>query len=94
MHVLAEKAGSAAPGSPPPSTLLAALLHMSLQTDWERNLDEYLRLHPGTTVIDRVDGIRSLQNRATMLLPLQSPGISLEVRLTLLAMSIRTCSGA
>lgn len=44
--------------------------------EWERNLEEYMRYRPDTKVIDRVDGIRTLQNRATMLHPLQGVGIS------------------
>jgi hypothetical protein len=36
----------------------------------------YLREHPEVKVIDRLDGIRTLQNRGTMLLPLQGDGIA------------------
>jgi len=46
---------------------------------WERNLQDYAHQHPGVTVIDRVDGIRALQNRATMLSVLDGQGIVLKV---------------
>uniref|UniRef100_A0A7S0RNW4 Inositol-tetrakisphosphate 1-kinase n=1 Tax=Chlamydomonas leiostraca TaxID=1034604 RepID=A0A7S0RNW4_9CHLO len=43
--------------------------------EWESNLLEYTRQHPEVTVIDHVDGIKTLQNRSTMLFPLQGEGI-------------------
>ena len=48
-------------------------------TEWERNLLEYSKTHPDVTVIDRVDGIRALQNRSTMLSVLNGEGIVLQV---------------
>jgi hypothetical protein len=47
--------------------------------DWERNLTDYCRQHPDVAVIDRVEGIRLLHNRATMLTPLQGEGITVQV---------------
>ncbi len=47
--------------------------------EWERSLEEYMRYRPDTKVIDRVDGIRTLQNRATMLHPLKGVGICFKV---------------
>lgn len=49
-------------------------------TDWELNLQRYVELHPEVRVIDSVDGIRTLQNRATMLAHLEEP-IVLQARL-------------
>lgn len=39
----------------------------------------YVRERPHVKVIDSVDGIRLLQNRATMLRPLQGLGIAIQV---------------
>lgn len=47
--------------------------------EWERDLLEYSKQHPEVTVIDRVDGIRTLQNRSTMLSPLHGDGILVKV---------------
>lgn len=53
-----------------------AILH-KLQPDagWERNLKNYIHMHPDVTVIDRLEAIRTLRNRATMLTPLYGKGI-------------------
>lgn len=63
--------------SPPPPTLPAA---------WEHNLQGYTTAHPEVRVIDRVDGIRLLQNRATMLNVLNGNGIALDA-----AQEVRAC---
>lgn len=57
--------------------MLRFFLH--ILTDWERNLLDYSKAHPDVTVIDRVDGIRALQNRSTMLSALSGEGIMLQV---------------
>lgn len=43
--------------------------------EWEANLLEYIKQHPRVKVIDKVDGIRTLQNRSTMLTALHGNGI-------------------
>mmetsp|Transcript_10669 Transcript_10669/g.22930 ORF Transcript_10669/g.22930 Transcript_10669/m.22930 type:complete len:422 (+) Transcript_10669:247-1512(+) len=56
-----------------------AIIHkLRPNKDWERNLLEYSKAHPEVRVIDRVDGIRTLQNRATMLSPLHGDGICVQ----------------
>eukprot|EP00775_Hariotina_reticulata_P014719 gene14719-14887_t len=45
--------------------------------EWEAYLQQYMAVHPEVTVIDRLDRIKALHNRATMLRPLQGDGISL-----------------
>lgn len=47
---------------------------------WEHNLQQYTQKHPEVRVIDRVDGIRLLQNRATMLNVLNGNGMAFTVR--------------
>lgn len=46
--------------------------------EWEANLLEYVKQHPNVKVIDKVDGIRTLQNRSTMLTALHGNGIVLQ----------------
>lgn len=46
--------------------------------DWEQQLRQYVSNHPETVVVDRIDKIRQLHNRATMLRPLQGDGIVLQ----------------
>lgn len=41
-------------------------------------LQEYKHAHPGVCIIDKLDKIRALHNRATMLTPLQGEGITLQ----------------
>jgi hypothetical protein len=44
---------------------------------WEQQLRQYVSDHPQVVVVDRLDKIRQLHNRATMLRPLQGSGILL-----------------
>lgn len=44
---------------------------------WEQELRAYVAAHPRVVVVDRLDKIRQLHNRATMLRPLQGEGIVL-----------------
>lgn len=44
---------------------------------WEHFLHEYKAAHPEVVIIDRLDRIRALHNRATMLTPLKGDGITL-----------------
>jgi inositol-1,3,4-trisphosphate 5/6-kinase/inositol-tetrakisphosphate 1-kinase len=46
---------------------------------WEANVGGYLQQHPGVKLIDNVDGIKTLQNRATMLSPLKGGGVTVTV---------------
>ncbi len=46
---------------------------------WESNVHKYLQQHPSVKLIDRVDGIKTLQNRATMLSPLHGGGVNFKV---------------
>jgi hypothetical protein len=46
--------------------------------DWEQQLRQYVADHPQVVVVDRLDKIRQLHNRATMLRPLQGAGILLQ----------------
>lgn len=46
--------------------------------DWEQQLRQYVSNHPETVVVDRIDKIRQLHNRATMLRPLQGDGVVLQ----------------
>mmetsp|Transcript_15093 Transcript_15093/g.40824 ORF Transcript_15093/g.40824 Transcript_15093/m.40824 type:complete len:443 (+) Transcript_15093:139-1467(+) len=56
-----------------------AIIHkLRPNKEWERNLLDYSKAHPDVTVIDRVDGIRALQNRSTMLSVLNGEGIVLQ----------------
>jgi hypothetical protein len=55
---------------------------------WEKNLLEYCKLHPDVTVIDRVEGIRMLHNRLTMLTPLYGEGILVQVGFRFWALGI------
>lgn len=48
-------------------------------TEWENLLLDYVREHPGVKVIDRLDSIRNLQNRGTMLNSLCGEGILVKV---------------
>lgn len=59
-----------------PSDVRAALC---MAAEWESNLLEFARQHPEVAVIDSVDGIRTVQNRSTMLSPLQGDGILIHV---------------
>lgn len=54
------------------ATAICALL-----AEWEAYLQQYLAAHPEVKVIDRLDRIKALHNRATMLRPLQGDGITL-----------------
>jgi inositol-1,3,4-trisphosphate 5/6-kinase/inositol-tetrakisphosphate 1-kinase len=59
-----------------------AIIHkLRPNKDWESNLLSYAKANPNVKIIDRVDGIRTLQNRATMLSPLSS-SITFQVRET------------
>lgn len=61
-------------------------MHLSvLSAEWECALQEYARANPHVRVIDSVDGIRMLRNRATMLSVLQSRDIVVQVRCELRA---------
>jgi hypothetical protein len=44
---------------------------------WEHFLHEYKAAHPEVCIIDRLDRIRALHNRATMLTALKGEGITL-----------------
>lgn len=46
--------------------------------DWEQQLLQYVRDNPQVVVVDRLDKIRQVHNRATMLRPLQGDGIILQ----------------
>lgn len=46
---------------------------------WERLLQHYMSQHPHVKLIDKLDCIRTLQNRATMLTPLTGNGIVIQV---------------
>lgn len=45
---------------------------------WEQNLMDYCKLNPRVKVIDRVLGIKALQNRSTMLKSLQGNGVTVK----------------
>jgi hypothetical protein len=45
---------------------------------WEASLRAYVAAHPEVVVVDSIDRIRQLHNRATMLRPLQGAGITLQ----------------
>lgn len=73
---------------PPPlhvsSTLLSATVHprpgcscTAAVAAWEQFLQEYKAAHPEVCIIDRLDRIKALQNRSTMLTPLKGEGITL-----------------
>lgn len=46
--------------------------------DWEQQLRQYAADNPRVVVVDSLDRIRQLHNRATMLRPLQGDGIVLQ----------------
>ena len=51
---------------------------VGVTADWEQQLRQYVGNHPQVVVVDRLDKIKQLHNRATMLKPLQGDGILLQ----------------
>ncbi len=58
---------------------LAHAMHRSFYTDFEQQLRDYHAKHPHVRVLDDMDAIQPLFNRATMLDPVQGEGIVVEV---------------
>ncbi|KAK9822224.1 hypothetical protein WJX81_000985 [Elliptochloris bilobata] len=54
------------------------LLHKIRRKEWEEELADYQREHPGLRVVDTFDAIRPIMSRATMLAPLEPDGIELQ----------------
>jgi len=53
---------------------VSAAVVCALPAEWEAYLQQYMAAHPEVTVIDRVDRIKALHNRATMLCPHRAMG--------------------
>lgn len=47
--------------------------------EWEANLTDYAKQHPEVIIIDHLERIKTLQNRSTMLFPVQGDGIVVQV---------------